>query len=473
MERIREFFSDYLSNDKKLFGTIPVLAMLCMSLIIIKGDPHVEPYQEPELLEFEVESYEKLDIKVASKTPSTFSQIGDSIATIDKGHLVLQNTYDELIWAEEITGMDYVVGVDYDYNSEYIILYGSYKNEFGVVWVYSIEGEKYAYVQDEVGVITSAVVYNEYLIYGTDSSFDTEANSRLIFTLVDETKIIHDSSDYIDVNTIEIDGKGGWSTIDISENGEYVAAAFSDPEDKTLGTTALYSLEDGRPELCWKPYPVHGSITEIELSSDGMKMAAGTAEGTVMFWHQAPYQTSEQWYAQFAEGAEISDIELSPDGTKLVAAGGQSQNESIGYWGYWETEPIYEDEEVFEEDPYYSPTWSKRLESGYIMTVNLYEEENVFYTRNIDNNIKGYFTVDQSQFYNTNWDYIRNAEWNEWKETHLAEAEESASNDNEGKTVWSSPNTYYPVIVVGLILYAGYKGGQISRTWMEEKNANA
>ena len=442
-----------------------------MSIIIIKGDPDVEPYQDPELLEFEVESYEKLDVKVATQTPLTLSQVGDMVATIYKGNLVLQNTYNEVIWAEEITGMDYVVGVDYDYNSEYIILYGSYKNEFGVVWVYTIEGEKYAYVQDEVGVITSAVVFNEYLIYGTDSSFDTEANSRLVFTLVDETEIIYDSSNDIDVKTIEIDGKGGWSTISISENGVYVAAAFSDPEDKNLGTTALYTLQDGEPELCWAPYPIHGSITEIALSSDGMKMAAGTAEGTVMFWHQAPYQITPQWSAQFAEGSEISDIDLSADGSKLVAAGGQIENESIGYWAYWETDAFEETESM--EEPYHEPTWTKRMESGYIITITLYENENVFYTRNIDNNIRGYFTVDQSQFYNTNWDYIRNAEWNEWKETHLAEAEESAENDNKGETVWTSPNTYYPLIAVGLIIYAGYKGGQISRRWMEEKNANA
>tara|TARA_Y100000593_G_scaffold38551_1_gene74679 strand:- start:364 stop:1692 length:1329 start_codon:yes stop_codon:yes gene_type:complete len=441
-----------------------------MSIIIISGDPPVEPYQEPEVLEFEVESYEKLDVKVATQTPLALSQVGDMVATIYKGNLVLQNTYNEVIWAEEITGMDYVVGVDYDYNSEYIILYGSYKNEFGVVWVYTTEGEKYAYVQDEVGVITSAVVFNEYLIYGTDSSFNTSVNSHIVFTVVNEEEIIYDSKNDIEVNTIEIDGKGGWSTIDISENGVYVAAAFSDPEDKNLGTTALFRLQDGQPELCWAPYPIHGSITEIALSSDGMKMAAGTAEGTVMFWHQAPYQITPQWEAQFAEGSEISDIDLSADGTELVAAGGQGDNESIGYWGYWETD-TFEETEVIEET-YHEPTWTKRMESGYILTISLYENENVFYTRNIDNNIRGYFTVDQSQFYNTNWDYIRNAEWNEWKETHLAEAEDSAENDNKGETVWTNPNTYYPLIVVGLIIFAGYKGGQISRRWMEERNAN-
>lgn len=443
-----------------------------MSIIIIGGDPPKTPYQEPIILEFEEESYELLDVRVATETPLTLSQVGDMVATVYKGHLVLQNTYNEVIWTEEITGMDYVVGVDYDYNSEYIILYGSYKDEFGVVWVYTIDGEKYAYVQDEVGVITSAVVFNEYLIYGTDSSFDTEANSRLVFTEVNEEQIIYDSTDEIDVNTIEINGKGGWSTIDISDNGVYVAAAFSDVEDKHLGTTALFRLQDGQPELCWAPYPIHGSITEIALSSDGMNMAAGTAEGTVMFWHQAPYQITPLWYAQFAEGSEISDIDLSADGSELVAAGGQSENKSIGYWGYWQTEPVYENEEIFEEDPYHPPTWSKRVESGYILTINLYGNENVFYIRNIDNNIRGYYTVDQSQFYNTNWDYIRNAEWNEWKEAHLTEAEDSASNTNKGETVWSSPNTYYPLIAVGLILVAGYKGGQVTRKWME-KNANA
>ena len=60
-----------------------------MSIIIIGGDPPKATYQEPVILEFEEESYEQLDVRVATQTPLTLSQVGDMVATIYKGNLVL------------------------------------------------------------------------------------------------------------------------------------------------------------------------------------------------------------------------------------------------------------------------------------------------------------------------------------------------------------------------------------------------
>jgi hypothetical protein len=463
---IRNFFSDYLQNDKKLWGSVFVLGIFCISLIIYNGDPEVVA-PEPEVeLEFHEAAYEELDIKVATESTSFFSQVGATVATLDSPYLVIQNTYNDVIWSDKLTGIDYVVGLDYDPTLQYIILYGSYKEDHGVVWVYTNDGVKHAYVTDTTGVITSAAIHEDLLIYGTDSSFEPNNNSHLVFMNISTETVIYDSQDDFDIQTTEIDGQGGWSSIDISTNGVYAAAAYWDLEGDHKSQTALYELSTQTPYLCWDPYPLHGSISEIVLSSDGMNMAAGTAEGTVMFWHQAPYQISPQWFAQFAEGSEISDIDLSADGSKLVAAGGQSDNESIGYWGYWETE--YEEEELFEEDPYHPPTWSKRVETGKITSVELYEDENVFYTRNADNNLLGYYIPDESVFYDDTWRYIRQSEWNEWKETHLEDAETAADNSNEGESVWKQPETYYPIILTAAILFCGYLVGQRTRRWTEE-----
>ena len=58
MGHIRNFFNDYLYNDKKLWGSVFVLCILCMSIILYNGDPEaVVPEPEVEL-EFHEAAYE-------------------------------------------------------------------------------------------------------------------------------------------------------------------------------------------------------------------------------------------------------------------------------------------------------------------------------------------------------------------------------------------------------------------------------
>ena len=464
MGHIRNFFSDYLHNDKKLWGSVFALGILCISIIIYNGDPEaVVPEPEVEL-EFHEAAYEELDITVATESTSFFSQVGSTVATLDSPYLVIQNTYNDVIWSDKLTGIDYVVGLDYDPTLQYIILYGSYKEEHGVVWVYTNDGVKHAYVTDTTGVITSAAIHEDLLIYGTDSSFEPNNNSHLVFMNILTETVIYDSQDDFDIQTTEIDGQGGWSSIDISTNGVYAAAAYWDLEGDHTSQTALYELSTQTPYLCWDPYPLHGSISEIVLSSDGTQMAAGTADGVVMFWDQAPYLITPIWKTQFAEGAYVSDIDISADGTSLLAG---AYNNDTGYWGYWLTGGFIETEHN-EDDPYYAPTWTKSFETGKILSVDLYAEENVFYTRNADNNLIGYYIPDEKVFYDDTWRYIRQSEWNEWKETHLEDAETAADNSNEGESVWRQPETYYPIILAVAILFTGYLVGQRTRRWTEE-----
>ncbi len=118
---------------------------------------------------------------------------------------------------------------------------------------------------------------------------------------------------------------------DFSEDGTVLVTADIDGEIRIWQRDATQAISsDGQPQSLFKPASKHilradtGRLSDIDLSSDGKRIAVASSDGVVMLWQQKGSDWDKQQSIEPDGTPEIRAVRFSPD-NQLIAIGAANE----------------------------------------------------------------------------------------------------------------------------------------------------
>tara|TARA_Y100000310_G_scaffold171007_1_gene171150 strand:- start:169 stop:1500 length:1332 start_codon:yes stop_codon:yes gene_type:complete len=428
-----------LNTDDKLWATVAFMLILCVSVIVFKGDPVIPPPADPDYRpnpEFTVVTY--TSYPQMSKTSDT--------VFLDSPYLALDINNQIFEWGSRLNYIHVVHGVGMDAEGKYAMAYGGTDTEGVIIVVDQTNGSEVFRYEYPGGMITAATMSDDgsRIFFGADSQF---LGGNTILGAIDsashEPFFIYETTK----QTVASDGLGAFRSVAISADGRYAVAGYWDMEGDEDGEIFQFDLD--RPALSWTTY-WYDNISAVSVSDDGLTVVAGTPDGKLYFWNFAPFAMMPQWSAEWETNVSVLNIAVSGNGETVVASGGQLGGNFPGYAAVYDT-ATGEMEWDF--------TGTER-EHDTIMQAAVSDNGQIVYLENMQGDIKAF--TDGQIYYDNHWEWIKRAEYIHWKQEQDKLSIELSPIANPGNP-YLQLETYEPVVGTLVLLLACWKIGGWTR----------
>tara|TARA_Y100000310_G_C20652694_1_gene800312 strand:- start:41 stop:1363 length:1323 start_codon:yes stop_codon:yes gene_type:complete len=356
---------------------------------------------------------------------------GERVAHVTTPGITFRETNEKILWKLIPTGMEYIADIDFDTSGRFFVVGGN-DGERGLLYIVRQDSGEVLYAHiDEAGPVVSVAISDDgnRVVYGTDSAYGETCQMAAIDTTDMSVFWTYDFAR----SAIEEEGLGAISDLSLSSDGRYAAAAYNDTDGDEYGEVALVDLD--KPGKTWENVMI-GDAQHVSLSDDGMVMAAASTN-EVWAWNMTPHAKLPNWDVMMDENITIHDMALSGDGQALVIGAGRDNATAPGFISFYS---LVEEEE-----------WQLEMPAGDIIMVWLSEDGRYLYSENMNGKRFGHDTVQQTKFYDSEWDWVQRAEFVVWKQEHMDEAVANAATAPPPDPLIDY-EPYIPVFHFGLLL---------------------
>ena len=245
---------------------------------------------------------------------------GDRVAFVNNSKVYVMQPDGVAIWIKPLGMETLTTAVDMDDAGSYTAVAGI-TQEGGRLWLFGSDGTlMWTFTAPNNGNITAARISDDgsRVAYGADSRNGTPCIFGAIDVATGEER--WNTIGKVFESSTARNGLGAFRSVAISADGRYGAAGYwdFDEDDEGFIVMADFNLR----YLMWLNGGV-GEVTTVDITPDGAYLAAGTADGRVLFFNDATEVLAPVWINQWnLRNPAVMEVEISDNGQYIIAGGG-------------------------------------------------------------------------------------------------------------------------------------------------------